>query len=231
MNDARHDTGPSLERQRDHAIAQLADHFARDSVGIEELERRIDAVQRAQTVEAVRAVTRDLPALPVTAGAAVPEPPRLSAPPGSVVRSGLVFALMSGTVRRGGWVPPQRLYVTAIMGGCDLDFREARLGPGITEVFVLGAMGGVDIVVPPDLPVEVSGIAVMGGWSDPLDARHPEVPGQPEDYHGEPRLLRIRGFAIMGGIDVHVRLPGESARDAARRRREERRRGRRDSRG
>lgn len=228
MNDARSDAGPSLERQREHAVARLAEHFARDTVDLEELEQRIDAVQRAPTVEAVRAILSDLPALPpAPSDPAVPAPPQLTPPPGSVARSGFVVSLMSGTVRRGGWIPPQRLYVTAIMGGSDLDFREARLRPGITEVFVMGVMGGVDIIVPPDLPVEVSGIAIMGGWSDPIDARHPHVPGQPEDYRGEPRLLRIRGFAFMGGVDVHVRLPGESGRDAARRRREERRRERR----
>lgn len=227
MNDARRDPGSSLELQREHAIARLAEHFGRDTFDLEELELRIDAIQRAPTVEAVRALMRDLPALPRPAPDGPPAPPPLVAPAGSVESRGLVFSLMSGTVRRGGWIPARRLYVSAIMGGSDLDFREARLAPGTTELLVLGVMGGVRIILPPDLPVEVNGVAVMGGWTDPPDARHPVVPGEPEEYRGEPRLLRIRGFALMGSVDVQIRLPGESARDAARRRRDEGRRARR----
>ena len=45
-----------------------------------------------------------------------------------------------------------------------------------------------------------------------------------------PRLV-IRGMAIMGGVEVTVRLPGETARDARQRRRIERKKRRQLGRG
>ena len=86
---------------------------------------------------------------------------------------------------------------------------------GFTEVQVLALMGGVQIIVPPGLPVEVAGTAIMGGFGhvERIPARlDPEVP-----------VLRIRGAAVMGGVAVETRLPGESESEAHRRRRRDRR--------
>lgn len=208
----------SLEVERERAIAHLAEQFARDSLEIEELERRIDDVQRAQSTAAVTQAIAGLPALP--------EPPAAPAErPADAGRrsSNFVVALMGGTERRGGWAPAPKVYALAFMGGVELDLRDARLGPGITDIRVVGIMGGVSIIVPPDLPIEMHGLPIMGGWDEPPDARHPAQPGEPEEHQGEKRLVRISGFAFMGGVEVAVRLPGEGPRDAVRRRREARR--------
>ena len=54
-------------------------------------------------------------------------------------------------------------------------------------------MGGIDIVVPEGIAVEVTGLAVMGGKS----IRIKDVQPQP----GTPRL-HVRVFAFMGGVSV-----------------------------
>ena len=94
-------------------------------------------------------------------------------------------------------------YAVAIMGGTELDFREAQLGPGVTNVQVFTIMGGVDIIVPPGLNVESHGIGIMGGF----DHRTDIAPGDPNAP-----TLRITGVACMGGVDITVRHPGERAR-------------------
>ena len=76
-------------------------------------------------------------------------------------------------------------------------------------------MGGVEIIVPPHLPVEAEGVAIMGGF-DHVD----RAPAEPDP--GAP-LLRVTGLAFMGGVHIEMRLPGESGRDARKRRRRERR--------
>jgi hypothetical protein len=81
-------------------------------------------------------------------------------------------------------------------------------------VTVLALMGGVQITVPPCLAVEASGFAIMGGFA------HTNPPAQPSP---DTALLRINGFALMGGVDIDVRLPGETARQAKQRLRQERR--------
>ncbi|MBA3968803.1 MAG: hypothetical protein H0X52_01725, partial [Gemmatimonadetes bacterium] len=47
--------------------------------------------------------------------------------------------------------------------------------------------------------------------------------GSPASSDPSAPLLRVSGLAIMGGVDIQVRLSGESARDAKRRLREVRR--------
>jgi hypothetical protein len=46
-------------------------------------------------------------------------------------------------------MPSPRLKVLALFGGVLLDFREARLLPGVTEVHVVAVMGGAQLIVPP----------------------------------------------------------------------------------
>jgi predicted membrane protein len=48
------------------------------------------------------------------------------------------------------------------MGAGRLDFREARMPPGVTEVNILAVMGNVEILVPPELAVETHGFGLMG---------------------------------------------------------------------
>jgi hypothetical protein len=45
----------------------------------------------------------------------------------------------------------------------------------------------------------------------------------PNKIHSEAPLLRVTGLALMGGVQIEMRLPGESQRDARKRRRRERR--------
>jgi hypothetical protein len=109
------------------------------------------------------------------------------------------------------------------MGGTELDFREAVLSPGVTEVHCYTVWGGIEIIVPPGINVESHGLALLGGFEHAGDGGAPADVGAP--------TLRITGVAFMAGVDISVRLPGESAREARRRRRQERREHRRRLRG
>jgi hypothetical protein len=63
--------------------------------------------------------------------------------------------------------------------------------------------------------VETRGIALMGGFDHTAEGA--DVPDM------DAPTLRISGLALMGGVNVTVRYPGESASDARRRRKEDRR--------
>jgi hypothetical protein len=118
---------------------------------------------------------------------------------------------MGGAERRGSWTPPRQLNVIAVMGGVELDFREARFAPGVTEVTCFAMMGGIEITVPPGVHVETSGMGLMGGFAHSGSADAPADPNAP--------VLRIGGVAIMGGVELNVRFPGENRGDARRRER------------
>ena len=196
-----------LERARERTIQELCAHFAADHLDAAELETRLDQAHRATALTDFRVLVADLPVL---AEAPVSGPLIARAPEVPARRT--IVSIMGGTSRKGAWTPPRHLHVLAVMGGAELDFREARFGPGTTTVTIFAAMGGVEIIVPPGLQVESEGIAIMGGFEHhggTLSAPDPSAP-----------VLRIGGLALVGGVDVKMRLPGETARDAKRRIRE-----------
>jgi predicted membrane protein len=102
------------------------------------------------------------------------------------------FAMMSGVKRqslsrefRGG-------DANAIMGGVELDLRNAQIREGEDVVIdVFAWWGGIEIRVPPHWRVIGNVLPIMGAF---IDNTHPT--GEPG-----PKLM-IRGTAIMGGVDV-----------------------------
>lgn len=217
-----------LEQGRKSAIDALCDHFADDRLTVEEFERRLDAAHQARSSSELNALLADLPTAPNSLAhrAASPETRQGGqelADPDRVKDRELVVAIMGGNGRKGRWSPARHSVVMAVMGGAELDFRDAVMPPGVTEVQIYAFWGGVDILVPPDMHVESTGFAVMGGFDHAAEDAVEPRPGAPS--------LRITGIAVMGGVDISVRRPGETARDARRRRRLERREQRRLERG
>jgi hypothetical protein len=60
-------------------------------------------------------------------------------------------------------------------------------------------MGGIEIVVPEGVEVEVSGFAFMGGRGEHIAETRP-IPGAPR--------IHVRAYALMGGVDVRSRPSG-----------------------
>jgi len=215
-----------LSQTRQMTVDALCEHFANDVMGVEEFERRVDAAHRAGTVDELKELLRDLPGgnlpAPVAKGAAPEASRRYGVTSAAHVKEReIVVAILGGATRRGRWSPARKNFAFAVMGGTELDFREAMLGPGVTEVQVFAMWGGVQIIVPPGMNVESHGIGILGGFEHFTDvAPDPDAP-----------TLRVTGFACMGGVEVTQRYPGESNRDARRRRRHARRERRRLGRG
>jgi|GEM_PF-902437 len=179
-------TRPSPER-RDRAVAELCEHFSSGHIELDELEHRLAVVEHAESEAELAELVVDLPALPSTLPALV-EPP---AP------RGWALAVLGGSSRKGVWRPPRRLNALAVMGGVELDFRDAQLAGGVTEVTAVAVMGGIDIVVPPGLPLTVSGLGIMGAVDHvehDAGVRDPNMP-----------RVHVRALAVMGAVDVKVR--------------------------
>jgi predicted membrane protein len=81
--------------------------------------------------------------------------------------------------------------LTAVLGGCEIDLRQAAIdGEAVIDVFAM--WGGVEIKVPEDWTVASRVVPILGGFEDKT---------RPQRGAATHRLL-IRGFAIMGGIEV-----------------------------
>jgi hypothetical protein len=203
----------ALRERREAAIELLGTRYAQDVLELDEFERRVELAQHAATVAELAALVADLDA-PAATTALAPVAKRELVPADAVPAKKTLVAIFGGVSRKGGWIVPRRLRTFTVMGGAELDFREARLGPGVHDVTVFCVMGGVEIIVPPGLNVDVEGVGLMGGF---------EQGSGRVDVDPQAPTLRVRGVAIMGGVDVNERLPGESGRQARKRRRRERR--------
>ncbi len=84
-------------------------------------------------------------------------------------------------------------YVTAVLGGIELDLRQCRMTGSSASLDVVAFWGGIDLKVPPEWSVDGKVVPVMGGFEQ-------KVPGPVGPAEG-PRLV-VRGYAIMGGVVV-----------------------------
>jgi hypothetical protein len=181
---------PLLDLTRMHVRDVLSRCFAADQLTMDELDYRLDLAQHATSVVELQSLIADLrmeDAGPPVSEVDVPE-------------RDFIFAIMSGAKRRGSWLVPRQFKIIACMGGVDLDLTEAELAPGVSEIEAYAFMGGVQIRVPPWIRVDVHGSAFMGGFEERLAQKgQGPAPDAP--------VLRVRGFALMGGVDVRVREP------------------------
>jgi hypothetical protein len=191
---------PALLRISDddrHHVAEILREAAGEGrIDLDELDERLEATYAARTYADLVPITHDLPAagsqLPVRATPPLPAPAPLVA--GAAEERHL--AVLSGIERKGEWVVPGHLTVTCFMGGADLDLRRARFTAREVVITVNAVMGGADIKVNPQTHVVMEGGAFLGGWSGPDDS---EVPSEVDEHS---QVVRLRGFAFMGGVNV-----------------------------
>ena len=101
-----------------------------------------------------------------------------------------ITAILGGYERRVATQDFRGGEITAVMGGCELDMRSASIrGEAVINVFAF--WGGVTIKCPPDWTVILLGTPILGGFEEKTIA--------PPD--GSKRLV-IRGYAIMGGVEI-----------------------------
>lgn len=192
------------DADRERVVDELREHCSAGRLTVEELDERVDSAYAARTLADLVPVTRDLPAVGTSTGVA-----RRTAAVGPARKvSRWTVALMSGASRKGRWrVEPDTVSV-ALMGGVDIDMREAEFAAEETTITAFALMGGIDIVVPEGMEVDVEGFAVMGDKS----ARLADVP-----LRGDLPRLRVRAYALMGSVGVKSKSPrGEEKRRAQR---------------
>lgn len=106
------------------------------------------------------------------------------------------FAIMGGVSRRSSSQAFVGADLTAVMGGCEIDLRQASIAPGgDASIEVFAFWGGIDIKVPDDWTVSTRVMPLMGGVED--KTRAPQ---------GAPlKRLVVRGVVIMGGVTIKNR--------------------------
>ena len=185
----------SLQGERERTIALLGEHFAQDNLSLDELESRIERAYRAQDLQSLRELMKDLPSAETAVAARIA--PAIASPEIYPLEEGRVVSVMSNTRRRGVWQPPRFLDVYSIMSETLLDMTRAVLQPGVTEVEVRGLMTTVKIIVPPGVRVVTQASGFMADVSDLTIDPPPVGSGAP--------VVRITGWVVMGELKVVVR--------------------------
>jgi hypothetical protein len=167
------------DADREATVTRLQEAGGEGRITFEEVAERVELADAARTRADLERLTADLPA-------AAPAAPALARKP-----RGWVIAVMGGAERKGRWRPAETTHVVSVMAGAVVDLREAEIGPEV-RIRAWSLMGGIEVIVPEGVHVEMGGLALLGGNAGPKATEIP--PGAP--------VVRVQAYSLMGGVGV-----------------------------
>lgn len=184
----------SVDELREQVINLLKDAYSDGRINVDSLERRLIDANSAKSKDELLALVAD-----------IPSPADDNAPGGTYEGNGrtwtinrgtprrnqTLFAVLGSSERRGRWQPAREINTFCLMGGVKLDFREAEFPRDDININSGCLMGALEIIVPPGINVELSGIPLMGGMENKSGTGDPDAP-----------RITVRGIAIMGAVEV-----------------------------
>ncbi|HOR48945.1 MAG TPA: LiaF-related protein, partial [Rectinema sp.] len=189
----KYDHGPT-KIERNNVIERLEHSFAQNLLDIDVYEKRMEIAVNTASKRELLSLIEDLP-VPTETNKQSSSFDRILLNLGEIKDYDVTLALLSGATRKGLWYPPKRMKVVAIMGGVDLDYSQAQIPPGVSNIDIFALMGGVNIFVPEGVNVEVTGIPIMGG----IDNR-----AASSGKLGAP-TIKVNAITLMGGLDIKVK--------------------------
>jgi hypothetical protein len=192
----QHPSLAQLRQTRDLTLDRLSEGFARDELSLEDFESRVDRAYAARAEGELRGLVADLAEPQEAALARAPEV--LLASPRVADGERLALAVFGNIERRIGGRLGARTRVLSVFGNVELDLRELRLPPGVTELHVRAVFGNIELTVPPSIAVECQGSPIFGSFAT-LDR-------VPHDSSGQ-AVLRIVGHAVFGNVEVRTLPP------------------------
>jgi DUF1707 SHOCT-like domain len=165
-------------------IAQLLAYAAEQGrLQLKDYEDRLAKAYAATTYQELDRLRADLPG-------SVANPRRGGKP--NPAPSTLLLALMSGFERRGRWNVPKKLTTFTFWGSGVVDLRYADFTSTEVEIHAYSIMGMQNILLPPEVNVEIHGHGVMGGFDHKVLGEG--TPGAP--------TVKICGFSLWGGVGI-----------------------------
>ena len=176
------------DADRERAIVELREHAVAGRLTLEEFGDRVDHAYAARTRGELDVVLRELPSVPTTTA--------------RTRRFGL--AVMGGINWRGRLRLPEQSTIVAFMGGANIDLRQANIEAPEVTLRAWAIMGGVNVIIPPNVEAELDGFSLMGGRND--ETTPPPHPAA---------RIQIRAYTLMGGVNVRTARSALPERDAA----------------
>ena len=179
------------DAERDETLRILGEHASVGRLTLDELEERSSRALAAKTRGELATLTGDLPR---EASQGRPAPALAKKP----VR--WMVAIMSGSHRRGRFRAVGSINAISIMGGDDIDLREAEIEGGELTLNLVAVLGGANIYIPDSVELDVGGFSLLGGNTE-IGAERPARPGAP--------VIRLRAWNLLGGATI-FRVPPQA---------------------
>ena len=198
---------PSRMRVSDadrHKVAEVLREAAGEGrLDLDELDERLEATFAAKTYADLVPITVDLhPAQPAPP-AAQRMSPYAAGLPGTAPQHTTSLAIMGGQDRKGIWEVGAHHNAFALMGGIDIDLRQAIFSTREVVINASTVMGGIDVIVNAFTRVSVEGVGIMGAFDEGRAKIEPA-------FGADSPLVRVRGLALMGAVTVVRKpMPGE----------------------
>ena len=179
------------DAERDQTVEWLRDHLLSGRLTLEEFSERVDQAYQAR-------VRADLQQLRL----GLPSPERL--PEGRSHRSAtrLTGVLFGKVVKRGRITLRRWTVAGGAFCDVDLDLRQAEIQAQRTTLTVVVGLGNVDVYVPENVNVTVSGVTIGG---------HRREWGEDIERRGAP-AISVRAISLLGTVDVWrvpANMPGD----------------------
>jgi hypothetical protein len=158
-----------------------------DALDLDDFSLLVEDAWRADTWSELHAIAARAPLPPP------PDPSRES-----------VVALGWPARRAGGWRPSAVVTASAFLGNAVLDLTEAEWDGRPVCIVASAVLGGVEVVVPHDVRVELSGWSFLGGVR--------VVGRRPQSQVGGHPLVSVRAQALAGSVTVRRHAFRPSAR-------------------
>jgi len=172
------------DAERERTVTTLRDGAAHGRLTFDELAQRTEIAYEATTGAELERLVADLP----QAAPDVFDAPRK--------RRRWNIAVLGGCERKGRWRPAADGVALAVLGGVDLDLRDATIEGDEIVITAIAVLGGIEIVVPEGVEVDLGGFALLGG------TEHQQ--GTAQVRPGTP-VVRVRAFTLLGGFEVKVK--------------------------
>ena len=180
------------DAERDQTLRILGDHASVGRLTLDELEERSSRALAAKTRGELATLVGDLPR----------EVAQDDRPAPAMARKPVrwMVAIMSGSHRRGRFRAVGSINAVSIMGGDEIDLREAEIEGGELTLNLYTLMGGATIYIPDSVELDVGGFSLMGGNTE-VGADRPARQGA--------AVIRIRAWNLMGGATI-FRVPPQA---------------------
>jgi hypothetical protein len=186
MTEEHHPQHRASDADRDQVAELLGEALADGRITTEEHSERVDRLYAARTHAELAPVTADLG---VEAGAVVRRRAGGLLP---AERVGPQVAILSSSMARPTGRVEGGMAAAGLLGNARIDLSHAAIDDTGVRITANAVMGAVDIVVPANARVKMTGFPLLGALS-------PTVEPGPADG---PRV-EVKGFALLGSVTIH----------------------------